>query len=53
MSPKEVEQIMNWIAQNLANLPMDEQLVIQMALVKMCENIKPIYDKHNSFKFLM
>lgn len=53
MTVEEVNEVMEWIARDIKDLPLDEVLVIQMAMCKMCEMVKPIYDKHNVNKFLI
>lgn len=49
MKAEEFQEILNWISRPdvLANLPLDEQLCVQMAMLKMCESLKPLYDKYN------
>lgn len=55
MKANEFQEVMDWLGKQdtLNNLPMDEQLCIHMAMLKMCESIKPLYEKHNPIKFTL
>ena len=47
---EEAKNMMQWVGENIENLPINEQLKIVNAFYKMAEEIQPIYTKYSGRK---
>lgn len=46
MNPDEMNEMFQWLAEEMGNLPFGEQLALATALSEFVDKVKPIYAKH-------
>jgi hypothetical protein len=49
MNPKEINEVMAWLAENMNELSFDEMVRVGSAISEFMDKITPIYLKHASF----